>query len=261
MFTPWRRGYRPERACDGGDRGAVPRPGRPARASEALRALGVPASSGVAPRFGRSRRSARGGSGRRAASTGDPHARPVGTRTSRRTAVDRGHGAVGCMPTWSRVGGSVRMARCRTFSGAVRPAGRAPRRRLAAPGAWRRDAPASHAPAGPGEGHVRDRREALPRPRAARAAGARCGRAGGQARVVHAHAPAVHAAAGAHEQRAGLADQPRRRARPRSSTRPVRACRSRASWPTRSPSRPSARRSGPCRARRFGLTTFAPRWA
>src|SRR4051794_9474013 len=48
---------------------------------------------------------------------------------------------------------------------------------------------------------------------------------------------------------------------PRSMTSPVRACSSRASWPTRSPSRPSAVRSGPSAARRRGLTTFAPRLA
>ena len=49
---------------------------------------------------------------------------------------------------------------------------------------------------------------------------------------------------------------------PRSSTSPVRACSSRASWPTRSPSSPSAvalrRRRRP---RGCGLTTFAPRLA
>ena len=49
---------------------------------------------------------------------------------------------------------------------------------------------------------------------------------------------------------------------PRSSTRPVRACRSRASWPTRSPSSPTDTRSAPAGAfERLGLTTFAPRCA
>ena len=50
---------------------------------------------------------------------------------------------------------------------------------------------------------------------------------------------------------------------PRSVTRPVRACSSRASWPTRSPSSPSAGpppRASPSRRRR-GRTTFAPRLA
>ena len=44
--------------------------------------------------------------------------------------------------------------------------------------------------------------------------------------------------------------------RPRSGTRPVRACTSRASWPTRSPSSPSAVRSGPSSPRGRG----ARRW-
>ena len=44
---------------------------------------------------------------------------------------------------------------------------------------------------------------------------------------------------------------------PRSITSPVRACSSRASWPTRSPSSPSARRSGP-RRRRARLRLDAP---
>ena len=80
-----------------------------------------------------------------------------------------------------------------------------------------------------------------------------------QVGVGHPHAPAVHAAAG--RGRAARPPPPRatRRARRAPVTRPVRACRSRASWPTRSPSRPSAVALGRRRrARARGLTTFAP---
>ena len=64
--------------------------------------------------------------------------------------------------------------------------------------------------------------------------------AAGRLGVVDAHAPAVHApAARAHEQRARPPPPARRRA-PRARARArCAACRSRASWPTRSPSRPS----------------------
>ena len=80
--------------------------------------------------------------------------------------------------------------------------------------------------------------------------------------AVDLHAPAVDAPA-ARAARAARPPRPTSQApsAPRSSASPVRACRSRASWPSRSPSRPSAVRSGASPARGRGRTTFAPRFA
>ena len=76
--------------------------------------------------------------------------------------------------------------------------------------------------------------------------------AGRQVRVGRPHAPAVHAA-----RRARAARPPppraRRRARRARAPGPVRACSSRASWPTRSPSSPSAVASAVSPARALRL--------
>ena len=100
------------------------------------------------------------------------------------------------------------------------------------------------------------------RPRAARAAGGRCGPTDGSAGSVRAHAPAVHAPpAAAHEQRAGLPHEPdaERAALHHQPGARVQLARLVADEVAEQPERGRLRRV-PRRAR-FGLTTFAPRLA
>ena len=141
--------------------------------------------------------------------------------------------------------------------------GRPPRRgpRGVERGAHRGRQPAPHAPGRAAErevGHGGEARLVLAQgeQQVRRAVG------GGQARDRR-RARTSSARGGRRAGRAARPPPPRatRRGRPRSSTRPVRACSSRASWPTRSPSRPSAVRSAPVSRRRAGRTTFAPRLA
>ena len=117
-----------------------------------------------------------------------------------------------------------------------------------------------HAPARAGEREVGHGGEAAARRRAARAAGGRCGRrwAGrGPARGRRSSAPRRPPGRTSSAPASPTSQTP---SAPRSSTSPVRACRSRASWPTRSPSRPSAARSrlGASARARLGAQDVGP---
>ena len=114
----------------------------------------------------------------------------------------------------------------------------------------------AHPPGRAAEGEVGDRGEArLVGAQREQQVGDAVARRAASGSSTPTHQQYARRAAARDEQRARLPDAASRRARPRSSTSPVRACSSRASWPTRSPSRPSAR------ARRAGAGGRAARWA